>query len=139
MASTQTAVASVAAESLPQAYGTGTASVSASSPSRGRHLCPECGEVFQPIAGQARQLFCTPAHKQAFQQRARIRGRALLPLQMAARITRGGSRGNASVGIRARQDAEQLIDRWVAEDREAGRMSAVDYIALRLRKGYTLA
>lgn len=103
-----------------------------------RHaLCPECSQPFAP--SQLRQLFCTADHKAAYHNRATVRGRVLTPLIMAARITRGGSRGDTETGKRARQDAEQLIERWVAEDRAAGRMSAVDYVALRLRKGFTLA
>lgn len=100
---------------------------------RSRH-CPEC---LAPLSdAQPRQMFCTPAHQQAFNDRQRVRGRQLAPLAMAARITRGGSRRDKPTGIKARQASQRLIERWVVEDREAGRMAMDDYIAQRLRMGF---
>mgnify|MGYP000884398210 CR=1 FL=1 len=95
--------------------------------------CPECLVLFVP--SQPRQLFCCDRHKKDFHYRASVRGRQLAPLVMAARMTRGGTCGDTATGKRARADAEQLIARFAAEDRAAGRMSAVDYLALRDRKG----
>jgi hypothetical protein len=99
-----------------------------------RHLCPECSQGFAVV--HPNQMFCTPPHKKAFANRQISRGASLTPLVIAARITRGGTRGDTTTGRRARQAAEMLIARWVEEDRAAGRMSMVDYIALRLRKGF---
>jgi len=97
--------------------------------------CPECLRDF--AAAHPNQIFCSPVHKKAFQNRLIARGSALTPLAMAARITRGGSRGDTATGVRARQDTEKLIARWVAEDKEAGRMRMDQYIRLRISKGFT--
>jgi hypothetical protein len=106
-------------------------------PPRATATCPECGAAFQ--RAQWRQLFCSPSHKADFHNRATARGRVLTPLVMAARQTRGGSRGDTETGRAARADADFLIQRWTVEDREAGRMSMVDYVALRRRLGFELA
>jgi hypothetical protein len=88
-----------------------------------------CAECLAPLTGvQPGQLFCCPAHRLTFQDRLRIRGRQLAPLEMAARATRGGSRGDKDTGIAARQAAERLKDKWNAEDKAAGRMPMVDYV-----------
>lgn len=88
-----------------------------------------CAECLAPVTGiQPGQLFCCPGHRTTFQDRLRIRGRQLAPLELAARETRGGSRGDKATGIAARQAAERLKDRWNAEDRAAGRMRMVDYV-----------
>jgi hypothetical protein len=109
--------------------------VSGSDNQRGQ--CPECLARFAPL--QARQLFCSVEHKAAFHNRATVRGRSLTPLVMAARITRGGSRGDTVTGCKARRDSQQLMDRWAIEDRAAKRMSMTDYVRLRLAKGFELA
>ena len=101
---------------------------------RARHLCPECGQPFSPV--HTRQLFCSRPHYRAFHKRAEYRGGVLAPMMMAARITRGGSRGDKTTGAKARRNAEQLMDRWACEDREAGRMSMVDYMQARMKIGY---
>jgi hypothetical protein len=82
-------------------------------------------------------MFCCQPHRKDFLNRQTVRGAKLTPLVMAARITRGGSQGDTITGKRARQEAELLIGRWVTEDRKAGRMSMVDYVALCFRKGFT--
>jgi hypothetical protein len=119
------------------AANSGSAPDSPASRPRATRLCPECGQSFDRV--HPRQLFCSNEHKQTFANRLTVRGKMLVPLDMAQRITRGGSRGDIGTGIRARQDREQLLDRWVAEDREAGRMSMVDYMALRYALGFGLA
>jgi hypothetical protein len=115
----ETAASSVAGERAPNA------------------TCPECGQPFRRV--QWRQLFCCPAHKAEFHNRNTARGRTLTPLVMAARQTRGGSRGDTATGKAARRDADFLMHRWTIEDREAGRMSMVEYMALRRRLGFELA
>jgi len=116
----------------PNAAG-GAAPASAPRLPRG---CPEClARVSSP---QPAALFCSPEHKRAWHIRARSRGGVLLALAMAARQTRGGTRGpehQRAIGRRARADADQLMQRWKEEDRAAGRMSAIDYITLRYRYG----
>lgn len=102
-----------------------------------RWQCPECGATFKPA--QRRQLFCSPKHKSDFHNRQTVRGRVLTPLAMAARQTRGGSRGDKGTGRQARSDADFLMQRWTDEDRAAGRMSMVAYVALRLRLGFERA
>lgn len=99
--------------------------------------CPECGKPFAPT--HPNQMFCTTPHRKDFLNRQTVRGAKLTPLVMASRITRGGSRGDTLTGKRARQDAEYLINKWVDDDRRAGRMSMVDYVALCFRKGFTRA
>jgi hypothetical protein len=93
-------------------------------------LCPEC---LKPVIAKAgsEKTFCVDGHRHVFHNRAAKRGKLLAPLLMAARITRGGSRGDRATGRAARQEAERLMQRWVDEDREKKRMSAVDYIAQR--------
>ena len=81
-------------------------------------------------------MFCCSLHQQAFNDRQRVRGRQLAPLAMAERITRSGSCRDKQTGIRARRDSRRLMDKWVVEDRAAGRMPADEYIAQRLRMGF---
>jgi hypothetical protein len=61
---------------------------------------------------------------------------------MAARQTRGGTRGTddqRAIGRKARADPDQLMQKWKEDDAAAndgrGRMSALDYVALRYRLG----
>jgi hypothetical protein len=97
-------------------------------------LCPECLQPF-PHAHPG-QLFCSPAHRDAWNNRATVHGRVLTPLAMVERVTRGGSRGDTATGIRARQQKDQLIQRWVEEDRAAGRMDWPTYLRLRYGVGF---
>jgi hypothetical protein len=101
-----------------------------------RATCPECGLPFTLTA--SRQMFCSPAHKATFHNRQTVRGRVLTPLSIADRITRGGSRGDKVTGRAARGDAQKLMDRWAADDREAGRMSMTEYVRRRKALGYEL-
>ena len=105
--------------------------------SYGRIRCPECLVPFLSV--HPRKIFCCKAHEVTFANRMTVRGRTLTALVMAAHITRGGTRGDTATGIRARRDAEHLMRRWAMEDREAGRMSATDYVALRYRKGFEVS
>ncbi len=57
------------------------------------------------------------------------RGKVLVPLALAARIPRGGT----AEAKMARAQYTSLLDTYAREDREAGRMSAVDYISQRNR------
>lgn len=90
------------------------------------------------VPKQHRQIFCSPAHKSDFHNRATVRGRQLTPLVMAEREGRGGDRRypDADTAIYARQESRSLIARWASEDKAAGRMSMLRYAALRRRLGY---
>lgn len=99
-----------------------------------RHQCPECLASFRKT--HPGQLFCTPAHRDAWNNRATVRGRVLTALAMVERATRGGTRGDKATGKRARQQKDQLIQRWIEEDRKAGRMAWPEYLARRYAVGF---
>lgn len=101
---------------------------------RSAPLCPECLAPFAPVHPQ--QLFCCVGHKTAHNNRMTVRGRQLTAFSLASRITRGGSRRDTATGKRARQDSSALMDKWIAEDRAAGRMPPDDYLRLRYLKGF---
>ncbi len=98
-------------------------------PSGTTRLCAEC---LAPVMGiQPGQLFCCSAHRKAFQQRQRIRGRQLTAFAMVDRMTRSGTAGSAEareIGKKARAVTQRLIAAWAAEDKASGRMSMVDYL-----------
>lgn len=99
--------------------------------------CPECGKLFEPRV--VNQLFCTPQHNAAWNNRATMRGRTLTPVSMVARITRDGTRGTPEqreVGRRAASSHRRMIQRFRDEDRAAGRMEWADYMILRIRHGF---
>ena len=98
--------------------------------------CPECGARFALKRGQWRTLFCGPAHRTAWHNRATVRGRVLTPLVMAERETRGGTRGDTETGKAARRMACALMQQWKEEDKAAGRMSQAQYVRLRLKLGF---
>lgn len=101
------------------------------------HDCPECGGTVTPRG--PRQLYCSPACKRAWQHRAAVRGRQILPHIMAARATRDGTRGDEGareVGAHAAFLARQLLQQWRDEDAAAGRMDAVRLAQLRRRFGH---
>ena len=96
--------------------------------------CPECKASFVPK--DQRQLFCSTEHRTAWNNRATVRGRVLTTYAMAARQTRDGTRGDKTTGKRAAQISHDLMQRYRDEDREAGRMDAVAFTALRLLHGF---
>ena len=98
--------------------------------------CPECGVAFAVPEANARKMFCTDAHRVAWNNRMTVRGRVLTPLVMAERITRSGDSRDRASGILARQQSRRLMDKWVKEDRAAGRMAADTYFATRQRLGF---
>jgi len=101
-----------------------------------RHTCPECAASF--ANRHPRQIFCSDRHKRAWETRSATRARQLFPHAAAARLTRDGSRGDRETGRKASILAAQLIQAWRDDDAAAGRMSAVDYAAVRYRLGYDL-
>jgi hypothetical protein len=98
--------------------------------------CPEClGRVDTSL--DWRKMFCTEEHRLAFHNRQLKRGRKLVTLAMAARITRNGTRRPfAAAGRVARRRSEHLLDQWWAEDRQEGRMSMDEYLETRNRLGF---
>jgi hypothetical protein len=97
--------------------------------------CPEC-LVPVDTSKDWRKLFCSNEHRTAYHNRQTVRGRKLVPLVMAERITRSGWCRDKETGKLARQKSRQLMDRWNREDREARRMPADEYIAVRERLGF---
>jgi hypothetical protein len=97
--------------------------------------CAECLAAVD-TSKEWRKMFCTEEHRQAFHNRQLKRGRKLVVLAMAARITRGGHRRRKEAGRTARHRAEKLMDGWWMEDREAGRMSMDEYLETRERLGF---
>ncbi|MFN3585776.1 hypothetical protein [Phenylobacterium sp.] len=87
-------------------------------------ICPECGVAFAP--SHHRQLFCTPAHKAAYNNRQVSRGFTpffLAQVWQAARARRDPesrevAREAFALLCRAARDAN-------ADDREAGRADPV--------------
>ena len=103
--------------------------------------CPECGTPFLPR--KSGQLFCTPEHRDGWNNRTTVRGRVLTGLAIVARITRNGTRishGGTSHDLvyatRASRDEDRLIRRWIAEDRAAGRMEWPEYMRRRYAAGF---
>lgn len=96
--------------------------------------CPECLCSYAPH--HALQLFCTVAHRDAWNNRIAVRARVLGPLALVSRITRQGTRGDRATGRRATADCHALLQRWVNEDRAAGRMAWPDYLRLRYAIGF---
>lgn len=100
----------------------------------GTRRCPECLAAVSPSqAAGGRNMFCCAEHRATHANRMTVRGRRLTALAMAARITRDGSCRNKGAGKSARQLSRTLLDQWNREDREAGRMPADEYHALRVR------
>lgn len=101
-------------------------------------LCGECGNPLVRAIGK-RNIFCSAPCRVAYSNRMTVRGRVLTAAAMAERMTRQGSRGTPrqrGAGKDAARIYRQLIDQFAAEDRAAGRISAVDYWAARLTLGY---
>jgi hypothetical protein len=97
--------------------------------------CPEClGAVDTSL--DWRKMFCCEDHRKAFHNRQLIRGRKLVVLCMAERVTRSGYCRRKQTGIEARQRSRRLMDAWHKEDMTAGRMAMDDYLAIRTRLGF---
>lgn len=126
----------IAASDCPLAAGVGASIASRFQHHRPRH-CPECLSYFTPLE-QWRTLFCCPKHRQAFANRQTVRGRQLTAWSLARYVTRNGSRRNKDAGKKAAAVCDATMQKWIVEDREAGRMAMDDYIAERLRLGFGL-
>jgi hypothetical protein len=73
--------------------------------------CSECGSA---LAGK-KSRFCSPAHKDAWNNRQKRRGVQLLNLYAETRKNRAGRHGLTSVN--------RLMATWFAEDAAAGRVT----------------
>lgn len=97
--------------------------------------CPEClGDV--DTSADWRKMFCSEQHRTAFHNRQLKRGRTLVVLCMAERVTRSGYCRLKATGIEARQRSRRLMDKWHQEDMRAGRMAMDEYLAIRTRLGF---
>lgn len=100
-----------------------------------KRRCPEClGAV--DTSKDWRKMFCTEGHRKAFHNRQLIRGRKLVVLCMAERITRSGTARRKAAGKLARQRNRRLMDAWHQEDKAAGRMAMDEYFETRERLGF---
>lgn len=102
------------------------------------HICGECSAPLVRAYGK-RNMFCSRACQTAFGNRMTVRGRVLAPLAMVDHLTRHGMRGDPAHRAAAKDACRQLrqqIERYATEDRAAGRMTAVEYVARRARLGY---
>lgn len=89
-------------------------------PTNAERTCPECGAAF--TAHHGRQVFCTAAHKAAFDARNKARGMLAVPLIQTWR--KGRHRRNPD-GVFAFGELCALGDAWNAEDAAAGRQPAI--------------
>lgn len=86
--------------------------------------CPWCAAPFTPT--KPNQLFCARAHKLAFHQLERTRGARLATLAMAWRLGRNTiSIAGKATAKEALAEMCRLADLWNAEDRAAGRPTAI--------------
>lgn len=86
-------------------------------------VCPECGEAFEPA--HHRQLFCTPAHKEAHKNRNKGRAAVIAYAQQwrAGRNSKDPAR--KAVSAAAFNRLCRMIDAMNAEDRKAGRADPI--------------
>lgn len=112
----------------------GSPSVSNGRARTAKNPCPECGGPV--VAFGPRAVFCGSRCKKAHHYREGLRGRQLLAFAMAARATRDGTRGDKDTGRAASARARDLMQQWAEDDKAAGRMSAVQLVALRGRMGH---
>lgn len=110
---------------------------------RGMRLCPEC---MTPFRGHIMRIFCTEAHKRAWNNRQLGRGAPLVTLAMAWRQGKDVARadkGTPSEKAKARKEVAKLafidfcneLDRLAQEDRAAGRLPALTIVEDRARRG----
>lgn len=121
-----------------RALAPATAPDRACAPAPRGHICGECSAPLARAHGK-RNMFCSRACQTAFGNRMTVRGRVLAPLAMVDHLTRHGMRGQPEHRAAAKDACRQLrqqIERYAAEDRAAGRMTAVEYVARRARLGY---
>lgn len=92
-------------------------------------ICPECGNPF--VAHHGRQVFCTTAHKLAFNNLMRQRGHTITPL---AQVWRQGKRGTNEDRSFALTQLCVYLDACAADDKAAKRNPTLIVRAKRLNK-----
>lgn len=93
-------------------------------------VCPECNETFETPS--RKKTFCCDAHKLAFHNRNAARGKVLIPLAMAWRA----GRGSGDTAKKAFAQLTSTLDRFVREDREAGRLPMAQYLQCSFARGH---
>lgn len=93
--------------------------------------CPECGERF--TSTDPRRLFCTNEHKRAWNNRQMTRFAPLGILAQAWRQGRHKKGGDESAKF-AFAEFCNAVDRFNAEDKEAGRTAALEVLRGRYRR-----
>lgn len=101
--------------------------------------CPECNTPFSVISkhGGSPKRYCTPAHKRAWENRQLSRGMGMVILAQAwqeGRHRKGGKEFRGWV----LSELCNVINRYSAEDKAAGRMRALDILMDRHRADGTL-
>lgn len=92
--------------------------------------CPECCIRFAPT--HHRQHFCTPQHSRAYNARQLGRGQAIVTLAQGWRGARGVKNPQTKEAARySFTEFCRLLDQFNTEDREAGRLPAVQVTARR--------
>lgn len=94
------------------------------SPARPQRLCPEC---LEPVAQRGKgkpSVFCCDEHREAHKNRRTVRGKRLVAIAQAWRV----DRGSGQVAQACLQQMCMMLDQFNAEDLEAGRMRASDYV-----------
>ena len=90
-----------------------------------KRLTLKCAECSAPVtAKHPDAAFCGPRCRQAWHRRQASRGQVLTPVAMTWRGARN-RKGDAEVGKDAMREMCRLMDRWAAEDREAGRTAVM--------------
>lgn len=92
-------------------------------------VVPRCAECVAELTGSRSKLFCSPSHKIAFRNRAKIRGQTAAPFLMAAALARHAP---SDAGRYATRQMWALAAKWNREDRAAARMSATEFAAIRM-------
>ena len=97
-------------------------------------VCPNCGgHVERKSARGPSPTFCSSECKRAKGNRDLARGSTIIVMAQAWRI----NRGSGSVSKAALQELCAILDRYNAEDREAGRPRADVHAAKMLNSGYS--
>lgn len=93
--------------------------------------CPECGAPVERRSPRGpAPIFCNQQHKDAFGNRMKRRGGAMLPLILAWRI----DRGSGEIAKKAFSEICSMADLFNEIDRKAGRPRA-DFYAAKLMRG----
>lgn len=101
----------------------------------GVRRCPEGDHTF--TATHINQLFCGETCQKAHHQRTRKRGQTVATLLQAHRLGRNTSDPLKSGAASAAHSAWcTLVDRWNEEDREAGRLGALDLVIRQSQTGF---